>query len=172
MSRAITWQDFYDAFTGRRRAFHLEMRDEYHVEQEAEPFAKWLAGEPDDYAWRSEWLQFITDTMASGVMVQRVRVVSEPPTDYLRWAMSCDPGNLKAGEDVRYLPRQQLVGIALPPEDFWLFDDELLVLSLFEPDGSSGGFAIEADPNTIATYRAVRDLVWPRAIPFERYRPR
>lgn len=165
----ITFQEFQDLFRRSKRAFHLELRDSYHVEDEVVPFGKWLKGEPDDLEWRGEWLSFMEDVAGKGVKIERVRVVTEPHSDYVRWELALDPQNIDAGEDIRYLPRHETEGISFPEEDCWLFDDDRLVLSLFKPEGGSGGFAREADPDLITEYRAVRDQVWSRAIPYAEY---
>lgn len=104
-----------------------------------------------------------------GVVVARARVVTEPHTDYVRWELALDPQNIDAGEDIRYLPRHSAEDIVLPTEDCWLFDDDRLVLSLFKPEGGSGGFARECDPDLIRQYRVACDQVWSRAVPYARY---
>ncbi len=166
---AITFQAFQDIFRTSERAFHLELRDEYHVKDEEVPFAKWLTGEPDDFGWRIGWLSFIKEVTTRGVGVERVRVVTEPHTDYVRWELALDPQNIDAGEHIRYLPRRHAQGIVLPAEDFWLFDDDRLVLSLFKPEGGSGGFAREYDPDLIRRYRTACNQVWSRAVPYAEY---
>jgi hypothetical protein len=95
--------------------------------------------------------------------------VTEPHTDYVRWELALDPQNIDAGEDVRYLPRHRAQGIVLPTEDCWMFDDDRLVLSLFKPEGGSGGFAREYDPDLIRQYRVVCNQVWSRAVPYAEY---
>jgi Family of unknown function (DUF6879) len=166
---AITFQEFQDIFRTSRRAFHLELRDDYHVEDEELPFRKWLKGEPDDFGWRIEWLSFIKEVTTRGVVVERARVVTEPHTDYVRWELALDPQNIDVGEDIRYLPRRHAQGIVLPAEDCWLFDDDRLVLSLFKPEGGSGGFSREYDPDLIRRYRIVCNQVWSRAVPYAEY---
>jgi hypothetical protein len=166
---AITFQEFQGIFRVVRRAFHLELRDDYHIEDEEVPFRKWLKGEPDDFGWRIEWLSFVKGVITRGVVVQRARVVTEPHTDYVRWELALDPQNIAAGEDIRYLPRHNAEDIVLPTEDCWLFDDERLVLSLFKPGGGSGGFAREYNPDLIRRYRVVCNQVWSRAIPYTEY---
>jgi hypothetical protein len=59
--------------------------------------------------------------------------------------------------------------IEFPREDFWLLDDDTLVLSVFSKDGRTGGFAQDLDPDLTARCRTVRDQVWARAIPFGEY---
>jgi Family of unknown function (DUF6879) len=169
LTKPITDQQFQDRLRRSRHAFHLELRDSYRVEEEDIPFARWLRGEPDDYAWRRGWLSFTREVTATGTKIERVRVVTEPISDYTRWVLSVDPQNIEAGEEIRYLPRRLASGIDFPAEDYWLFDGDELVLSLFKPDGRSGGFAIQDDPVLVAQHREVRDAVWSRAIPYAEY---
>ncbi|MFI0482744.1 DUF6879 family protein [Actinomadura sp. 9N215] len=165
----ISREDFRGLFRSSSRAFHLELRDTYGVDEENGPFLAWLNGEPDDYRWRRSWLTHVREVTSAGVSVQRLRVVTEPHTDYVRWEIAMDPANVEAGEDVRYLPRHLSNGIMFPDEDCWLFDDEKLVLSLFQPDGRSGGFALADDPGLLNEYRRARDTGWSRAIPSADY---
>ncbi|GAA4199370.1 hypothetical protein GCM10022252_51010 [Streptosporangium oxazolinicum] len=165
----ITYEQFKNMFHSSRRAWHLELRDVYNVETEEIPFGKWLKGESDDLGWHQEWLDHLREVTTLGVRVERLRIVTEPHTRYIRWEMTLNPGNIEAGEEIRYLPRHEAEDIGFPAEDCWLFDDDGLVLSLFEPDGRSGGFALEDDPELIARYRTVRDQAWSRGIPHAVY---
>jgi hypothetical protein len=165
----ITYRDFQAMFRSSMRAWHLELRDSYHVEQEEVPISKWLRDEPDDFAWLAEWLSFVRGVTSDGGHVERLRVVSEPHTTYTRWSLAHTHLNVEAGEDVRYLPRHLAKDIEFPAEDCWLFDDDRLVLSLFKPDGRSGGYARENDAALTLQYRAVRESAWPRAISYAQY---
>jgi hypothetical protein len=165
----IKREDFRALFRSSRRAFHLELRDAYGVDEENGPFLAWLNGDPDDFRWRVSWLAHVREVTSAGTAVHRARVVTEPHTDYVRWEMAMDPANIQAGEEIRYLPRRLAEGVDLPEEDCWLFDDDTLVLSLFQPDGRSGGFALADDPVLLDRYRRVRDQVWSRAIPYADY---
>jgi Family of unknown function (DUF6879) len=165
----VTYDEFKALMRASGRAWHLELRDTYTVESEDGPFQRFLAGLPDDYQWLSEWLALVREVTASGVTVQRARIVSVPHVDYTRWGLVVAPQNIAAGEDIRYLPRHLADGIAFPPEDFWLFDEDTLVLSVFSADGRTGGFAREAGPELTRQCRTVRDEVWSRAIPFAEY---
>lgn len=165
----VEYDQFEACLRVSRRAFHLELRDTYNVEVEEEHFARFLRGEPDTYEWLSDWFGLIREVTDAGTEVQRVRVVTEPHCDYTRWGLVVAPHAARAGEDIRYLPRQQSTGIKFPPEDFWLFDEDTLVLSVFSEDGRVGGFAREYDLSLVAQCRSVRDQVWSRAIPFAEY---
>ena len=165
----LSYEDFKAVAQSGKRAFHLERHDSYHVAAEDEPFGRWLAGDPDDYAWHQDWLGFLRQATAAGVAVQRVRLASEPHADYIRWGLEVARLSTAAGEDIRYLPRHLAEGIRLPEEDFWLVDDDKLILSVFSCDGRTGGFAWERSPELLRQCLAVRDQVWERAIPYAQY---
>jgi hypothetical protein len=165
----VSYEDFKALACTRKRAFHLEQRDTYNVAAEDEPFGQWLRGEPDDYAWHQDWLDFVRQAAAAGVQVQRVRLASSPHSDYIGWGLDVSPLNIEAGEDIRYLPRHLTEDIELPAEDFWLLDDDILILSVFSADGRTGGFARESSPELLRQCIAARDQVWERAIPYAQY---
>jgi hypothetical protein len=165
----MAYDEFKALFRSSNRAWHLELKDTYNVQVEDEPFGRFLSGEPDDYSWLREWLGFIRAVTESGIIVQRVRVVTFPHSDYIRWGLALASQHVEAGEDVRYLRRDITGGIEFPQEDCWLFDDDTLVLSIFSEDGRTGGFAREPDPDLTTRYRVVRDQVWPRAVPQAEY---
>ena len=165
----VSVQEFQGMLRASKRALHLELRDYYHVEDEEVPFRKLLTGEPDDFGWRGDWLFFIKEVAARGVVVQRARIVTQPHTDYVRWELALDPQNIAAGEDIRYLPRRHADDIVFPAEDCWLFDDNQLVLSLFKPEGGSGGFAQEYDPALIEQCKIACNQAWLQAVPYAEY---
>jgi hypothetical protein len=160
-SRALetSSEDFKALACARKRAFHLEQRDAYNVTSEDEPFRRWRHGEPDDYAWHADWLSFVRQATAAGV----------PPTDYIRWGLDVSPLNSEAGEDIRYLARHLAEGIELPDEDFWLLDDDILILSVFSANGRTGGFVRSSSPELLRQCITVRDQVWEQAIPYAQY---
>jgi hypothetical protein len=165
----LSYEGFKALSITSKRAFHLELKDAYNVEAEDEPFRRWLHGEPDDYGWHADWANFVRQVTAAGVLVQRARVVSVPHTDYTRWGLDVSRLNIKAGEDIRYLRRDLATGIEFPEDDFWLLDDDRLILSVFSPDGRTGGFARPSAPEMLRQCIAVRDQVWERAIPYAQY---
>jgi uncharacterized protein DUF6879 len=165
----LSYEEFKALARASSRAFHLELKDTYHVVTEDEAFRRWQRGEPDDYAWHEEWLDFVRTAIAAGVQVQRVRVVSVPHTDYTRWGLEIARLNVQAGEVVRYLPRHLTADIDLPEDDYWLLDDDTLVLSVFSADGRIGSFVRERSPELLGQCLAARDQVWARAVPYARY---
>jgi hypothetical protein len=155
--------------TFQREAFHLEVQDSYHTPEESGPFQRFLAGQPDDLAWHEPWLDLIRDVTASGKRVTRARVVTVPHVDYTRWGLTIAEHNIAAGEDIRWLPRHLIDAADLTTDDYWLFDDERVVFTVFEPNGRFAGGAATTDPVIVAHCRAVRDRVWQRAILHHEY---
>lgn len=71
----------------------------------------------------SWWIELVSAAVSRGVDVHRACIVSEPISPYVRHEYEITSGhNVKAGEAVRWLPRRQASDLALPGNDFWLFD--------------------------------------------------
>ncbi|MEU0541922.1 DUF6879 family protein [Nocardia sp. NPDC005978] len=153
----------------RHDAFHLEVRDSYGVPGEDEPFQRFLNSEPFDYrSWFQDWTEFVQELTARQVSVSRLRVVTVPHSDYVRWSLTIAPMNVEAGEDVRYLPR--LDAGQVPPDDFWVIDNRVVVYSLVGKDGRSpGGAAVSTDPELVAYCQRTRERLWRLATPFSDY---
>ncbi|MGW1506892.1 DUF6879 family protein [Streptomyces mirabilis] len=157
-----------------RSAIHLEMRDSYAVDDETEGFEAWRNGfrhDPADRAsWWRPWLDLIQETTSRGVVVRRARIVSEPVTEYIRFEHSGTFTNVAAGEHVRWLPRRRASDIALPGNDFWLFDDRLIRWNHFTGDGAWVGEEFSEDPAAAKLCADAFEAVWERAIPHEDYK--
>jgi hypothetical protein len=97
-------------------AYRLETRERYVVDYGEEPFRAFLAGRPH-YEWFQDWEKLIRGLVAEGKRFERVRVVSEPLSDYTRFSMDVARLNVRAGEDIRYLPRRRGEELGLPDED-------------------------------------------------------
>ncbi|MGL5810753.1 MAG: DUF6879 family protein [Nocardioides sp.] len=152
-----------------RSAYHLEVLDSYETPEEAEPFGRFLAGEPDDYAWGADWYRLIREVTGAGCVVRRARVVTEPHVDYTRWGLVVANHNIAAGEEIRYLPRHLIDPSELTTDDFWLLDDRTLAFTIFEPSGRYVGWGISEDPTIVGYARTVWNRVWNRARPHAEY---
>ncbi len=67
--------------------------------------------------------------------MRRARIVSEPLSDYQRWSYSIAHPMVAAGEDIRWIPRRIVSSVALPGNDFYLFDDQLIVFLTYAGNG-------------------------------------
>jgi hypothetical protein len=159
----------------QREALHLEMRDLYAIHGEAERFGRFLAtGQRDDDASapdRRYWLDLVGRLTAAGKLVRRARIVSEPATDYIRFEWTGSAVNVAAGEDIRWLPRRLASAMALPGNDFWLFDDTTVVFAVFTGNGEVAERQLTTDAGTIRLCRTAFDVVWAAAIPHGEYTP-
>jgi len=127
-----------------------------------EALGQFVAGEPVDLAWFQGWLTLIREAVAEGRRFTRVRVVSMPLTDYSRFGVFCSEQTNAAGEDIRYLRRDDATG--LPHYDYWLFDSRALVRMHFDEDENFlGGERIE-DPAVIVRHNYWRDAAWHHAV--------
>lgn len=172
MAEQPTFEDLFRA--AERSAVHLEMRDGYMTSDPA--FVDWQAGRRFDPAvrWRS-WLETVRKVTGRGVQVRRARIVSEPLSAYIRFEYEVTDGlNVAAGEQVRWLPRRRASDLALPGNDFWLFDDETVLFNHFTGDGevpARDDEEVTEDPAVVKLCASAFGAVWERATPHEGYRP-
>lgn len=103
----------------------------------------------------------IRQATVEGKRFARVRVVTVPLTDYSRFGLYCARYTNAAGEDIRYLARQDAVG--LPDYDYWLFDSRKLVRMHFDADETFLGGEIIDDPAVIVQHNYWRDAAWHHA---------
>lgn len=150
-------------------AVHLEMRDAYGVAAEAEDFRNWLENgerdmDPSSPYWQP-WVSLVRRTVERGVSVRRVRIVSLPASDYIRFEHAGTSVNIKAGEQVRWLPRRRASALALPGNDFWLLDGQVVRWNHFSGNGASGGGEISEEPATAKLCADAFESAWSRAVP-------
>ncbi len=109
--------------------------------------------------------------VASGGDLRRLRTVSEPITEYVRYEYDVTPfANLAGGEVVRWLPRDRASDLRFPGNDFWLIDDWLL-FSISSGDGEWLGVQPNDDPRVIGFCAESFEAAWRRAIDYSDYRP-
>ena len=149
-----------------RSVIRFEMRDSY--DQTVKGFAEWQAtGDTGAYEW-GDHLDVARAAVARGVTIRRVRVVSEPLSDYLRWEHACTDVNVSAGEDVRWLPRTKAADLLLPGADCWVFDHRVVRWNFQRGDGTNPRhYAFSSDPRTIRDIVAAFEMAWDRATPHE-----
>lgn len=169
---SITESDFEDLLSEfAREAIHLETRDAYGTAVELPHMAKWAAGEPDDLQWLQDWCVTVRGHVDAGRSVRRARIVSEPLSDYQRWSHSIAHPMVAAGEDIRWVPRRLVSSIGLPGNDFYLFDDRLVVFLLYAGNGLATDRVTSTDTADIALCRSAFEAVWTVAIPHREYQP-
>ncbi|MBT2541389.1 hypothetical protein J7E99_11875 [Streptomyces sp. ISL-44] len=157
----------------QRSAVHLEMRDSYDDPDEAPRVAAWKAGhrpDPSDRAsWWRPWLDMVAEASARGVVMRRARIVSEPVSEYTRYLYDGTFTNVAAGEQIRWLPRRNASDIALPGNDFWVFDGQVVRFGHFSGEGVYLGDEVDERPEVAKLCTSAFEAVWDRAIPHDQY---
>ena len=159
----------------QRSAWHLETHDSYGVDDEQGRYSRFLVtGHRDHQAEASErkhWLDLMRTTTRAGRQVRRARLISEPLNDYMRFIYTGSQLNIDAGEEIRWLPRRNASRIAIPGNDFWLFDGERVLFNYFTGDGRSAGHELATDDEAVGLCRTAFEAAWATAIPHADYRP-
>ncbi|WFB83749.1 MULTISPECIES: DUF6879 family protein [Streptomyces] len=166
-----SFEDLLDS--AQTHALHLELRDVYAVGEEREVFDAFLRDgsvPADDSEYWSGWLPLVERTVARAVKVRRARIVSEPVTDYIRFEHAITDANLRAGEQIRWLPRRRASTLALPGNDFWLIDDRLVRWNIFSGDGQALEPDHTDDPAAVKLCEEAFRAVWGLATDHADYR--
>lgn len=148
--------------TFEHTAFRLETRDLYKSANESRALDQFTAGEPVDMSWFQNWLSMIREATAERRLFSRVRVVTMPLTVYSRFGIFCSEYTNEAGEDIRYLRRDD--ASHLPDYDYWLFDSSKLVRMHFNDDENFLGGELIEDPAVIVKHNYWRDAAWHLAV--------
>lgn len=159
----------------RREAVHLEMRDIYSTDIERDRFRRWQEHETLDPAeeaeWWRPWLTLMKENTSQGKTLRRLRIVSEPVTDYIRFEWLDAAMLVNAGEAVRWLPRRRASELLLPGNDFWMFDSEAVVFTHFSGTGLVLDHWLTTDLDVAQRCRSAFEAAWALAIPHGQYEP-
>jgi hypothetical protein len=162
-----TWAELLASSTAS--VIRFEMRDAYdHTES---GFAEWQAtGDIGAHDW-GDFPDMIRTAVARGVRIRRVRVVSEPVSDYIRWEHACTDVNIQAGEDIRWLPRTSAADLLLPGADCWVFDHRVIRWNFQRGDNTNPRvYTHSSDPRIIRDVTAAFEIAWDRATPHAEYK--
>jgi hypothetical protein len=164
--KGVAFDALFSSFTAT--AFRLETRESY---DEPNELAAFLSGGRDAVPadFLEDWHKLIRSHAAAGRRVCRVRVVSEPHSDYTRFGLNISERNVAAGEDIRYLPRVRAEELGLPDIDYWMFDSSRLYVMRFADDDTMLGAEPVISPAIIAQALTWQEVAWSHAIPRAAY---
>lgn len=157
--RAISQADLVEQFRSfERSAFRCEQQPSYEVPEEATSVAMFADGvdhDPTEDPYFREGFALFAELTESGRRLERVRVHDEPPTTYQRWLLWLGRWNAEAGEVIHYLNREVALDAGLVPadgygDDFWLFDDQLVVIMQFDGRGRLMALTSSDESETVA----------------------
>src|SRR5215831_4275472 len=160
---------FGDGSLFKHSAYRLELLDEYDSPKTRIRVARFLADQPDDAEVRAYWDRVVGEARRVGKTMQRVHVITEPLTDYLRFELAFYRGSVLVGEDIRLLPGYLAAGLDLPGFDYWLFDDERAAVMYYGDRGTWLRTEIVTEPSFVADGCRWRAQALSRAIPLGDY---
>ena len=154
-------------------AIRIEMRDTYDETEKG--YAEWKAtGDISGGASASGWIDhfaIVRAAAARGVTIRRVRVISEPASQYIQWEHASTRLNIEAGEDIRWLPRTKAADLLLPGADCWVFDNRLVRWNFQRGDSTNPRhYTFSSDPRIIRDIVAAFQIAWDRAVPHAEYK--
>lgn len=164
------WKRYFAEPLFEHSAFRFETQPTYTMPNEQPRIALWRSGVPQPADHNQAWRDRVRWHRSQGRSISRVRIVQPPLTEYQRYSFEWSvPGNVEAGEDVRVLDLNDHPNLEpLPTTDWWLFDDQVVVLLHFNGDGTLDGHELVDDPD-ISEYLRLHDLVTSAAVPFAQY---
>lgn len=120
--------------------YRVETLDRYVSASDGDEFARFMRGEAEpDRASKAGWLNKLRADTAAGRIWQRLRVVSPPLSDYVRY--ECEwgyPDNIAAGEQVRVLDLTTAAAgmdILRRVGDLYLVEDRRVALMNYDAEG-------------------------------------
>lgn len=125
----------------RRLVFRLETLQTYRGSGEDAWIDAFHRGDPSPppEPAQDEWEDMIRSMTAAGVTFQRVHVVTEPLSDYMRFELAwAYPPNAVAGEKIRIADATDGWPPGVPRLDFWILDGERFD-GVYDPDGTWHG---------------------------------
>lgn len=146
--------------TFQREAFRLEQLPRYEVADEALAFGEFQKYGSVPTEFNQEWAELIQQAKQRGATVRRLRLVSEPLSEYERFELlAAYQAGITAGEDIRVAVRG--VDDQIPTKDYWLYDDVIIEWMKYSSAdaylGSQAADITEADMPGLAAARQLFD---------------
>lgn len=162
------WLALFDTID--RSWFRLETLQIYAVDYERAEYERFL-GEGRFDRPLDDWQRMINRHAQGGRSLERVHVVVEPLTDYLRYEFAAYQQNAAAGENIQLIP---VTASTWPDElprdtDFWLFDDAEVWDMRYDPDGRFLEATRSDSHSHIVDCRRWRDEALRLAVPLANY---
>ena len=95
----------------------------------------------DDESMR-EWWSFIKEKISAGVTMQRVRLVTEPLTEYTKNELLIHKKSKEYGDDIRIIKEETFKSLNIKMEDFWLIDENIVLKMNYSELGGYSGFDV------------------------------
>lgn len=145
--------------TAKETIFRLEILPLYTVSGEMERLNKFLCGEPYLDEELLNWMNLVKKTRASGVSVKRVRIVTLPLSNYLRFEIDFW-NKLDDAQQVFFIIQEKydeiVASLKMVPSDYYFFDDKILLKMDYTPAGNFIAMNQVVDADSLAAYRELK----------------
>ncbi|MFA6375880.1 MAG: DUF6879 family protein [Candidatus Paceibacterota bacterium] len=156
--------------------FRLEGRPAYKVAGEQKNIAEWKKGELDlggDKEWQ-KWMVLLKSAQTKKIAVQRVRVVPSPLPDYIKFEIdSWQKYSVKNGETFFFLDAKDyqeiITACGFNSKDFWLFDDQSLLIFNYDKSGQFTGEILIADGGMARRYSELKSKFLKKSLPLDQF---
>ncbi|MER6221384.1 DUF6879 family protein [Streptomyces sp. 900105755] len=162
-----TFRRLFETF--EHTAWRLETRRGYASDRQDPDFQMFLSTGTTVMDPGEPWFTNIRRQTEAGKRVGRVRVADSPPTTEQLFLLDYARHNVSVGEDIRYLWREDADRLALPAEDFWLFDSRLVALLHFDDADNLLNIELITEPAEVVRCSIVRDAAMHRAVPRDQF---
>ncbi|MER5785622.1 DUF6879 family protein [Streptomyces mobaraensis] len=152
-------------------AWRLETRTGYASDHAMPSYDEFLRTGDTAGEAAHPWFGNVRRMVRSGKRFERVRLIDNPPTENQRYLLACARTNVAAGEDIRYLWREDAERYGVNRSDFWLFDSRTVARFHFDGDRTVG-MELITEPAEVLRACQIRDAAWHYAVPYGEFRSR
>jgi len=153
--------------------FRLELLPLYNVPGDWECYQKFIRGEDyidDEF---KGWFRKLKETNIKGVKTERVRVYSSPVNDYIKYEIDVWKPSNDSSDNIFFLDESKYKEITklleINPEDFWLFDDTILITFHYNSKGNFIGEEKIEDQEMVKKCVELKYQLLSNSIPYQEF---
>lgn len=133
--------------SAKKSLFRFEALQEYLVEGE----------DLENDSYMKEWWDFIQEKTRDGIVMERVRLIREPLTEYTKKELVVHKKSKSCGDDIRIIDGNNFEKLEIAEKDFWLIDDKIYLDMKYSNTGEYLGFDVHN--NDIEPYQKAKELL-------------
>jgi hypothetical protein len=162
-------------WSARSSVIQVETLPHYGVPDDDLMFSLWCKGEsptPEQLSGFTAWFSQVREAAHRGVQIDRVHIVPEILTPYLRFEIEfsyhrfCEPN----GERVWILQRESNEGlVSRVSGDFYLIDENRLLLPQYNAQNNFVGLKEGTAPSLVESHRTLREELLQSSVPLKQF---
>ncbi len=119
-------------------------------------------GDGIDDEGMKEWWDFIASKTENSVVMERVRLITEPLTEYTKNELVVHKKSKNFGDNIKIIKEEIFNTLNLKQEDFWLVDERVALKMKYSANGEYLGF--DVIENDIDYYIKIKNLLLKNSI--------